>query len=222
MSGTVAETLDMLLKLVLAVVLGGVIGYERETHGRPAGLRTHILVCLGAAIFTIVSISFAGRTSDPSRIASQVVTGIGFLGAGTIIRQGNVVRGLTTAASLWTVAAIGVAVGVGGTLYWLAIAGTFVVFLTLGFINTMEKRLLARLQARELVVTMRGPHVLVSSIMEAAISAGAEVRSVWTEAADEPGCRSYRLRLKFPTTVDPSAVAAEVGHVEGVVGFEWD
>jgi putative Mg2+ transporter-C (MgtC) family protein len=110
--------LTTLLRLALAVVLGGLIGFERETEGKPAGLRTHALVCLGAALFMLISIQspefFPGaKTVDPGRIAAGVVTGIGFLGAGTIMQAKGSVKGLTTAASIWAVAAIGLAIGVG-------------------------------------------------------------------------------------------------------------
>lgn len=110
---------QVVLRLFLAAILGGVIGFERQKHNkRIAGLRTHILVCIGSALIMLVSIyvyeSYLNKVSvDPSRIAAGVVTGIGFLGAGTIIRSGESVQGLTTAASLWTVAGIGLAVGTG-------------------------------------------------------------------------------------------------------------
>jgi putative Mg2+ transporter-C (MgtC) family protein len=115
--------LETILRLVLAAVLGGFIGLEREIHGRPAGFRTHLLVSLGSCVFTVVSIYFykiygvtgtRGLVSiDPGRVAAQVVTGIGFLGAGAILREKASIRGLTTAACLWVASAIGVACGVG-------------------------------------------------------------------------------------------------------------
>jgi putative Mg2+ transporter-C (MgtC) family protein len=104
------QDLEMMLRLTLALVLGAIIGFERESVDRPAGLRTHILVALGSAAFTLVSSAgFAGQGTvrDPARVAAQVVTGIGFLGAGTIWRTRDTVRGLTTAASIWVVAACG-------------------------------------------------------------------------------------------------------------------
>lgn len=114
---------DILLKLLLASLLGGVIGLEREVHGRPAGFRTHLLVSLGSTLFVLTSVQFyhsygnftgTGPVgADPARIAAQVVAGIGFLGAGAIIREKASIRGLTTAACLWVAAAIGVAVGAG-------------------------------------------------------------------------------------------------------------
>ena len=114
--------LDLLGKLVLATILGGVIGWEREASGKAAGLRTNILICVGAALLTELSMVFSslvsanGQPSDPSRIAAQIVSGIGFLGAGTIMQAKGNVTGLTTAATLWVVAAIGMTVGAGAFL----------------------------------------------------------------------------------------------------------
>ena len=103
---------EVVLRLVLAVLFGGIIGYERERRKMPAGLRTHMLVCLGAALITLTSIlAFDGL--DPSRVAAGIVTGIGFLGAGTIFRDKNKVRGITTAADIWVMAGVGLAVGAG-------------------------------------------------------------------------------------------------------------
>jgi putative Mg2+ transporter-C (MgtC) family protein len=126
---------EFLLRILLASLLGGLIGLERDIHGRAAGLRTHLLVSLGAAIFTLLSEVIAnnaaasGFTTDPARIAAQIVSGIGFLGAGVIIKEGANVRGLTTAACLWTVAAIGMAVGSG--YYTIAIFATAIAIIGL-------------------------------------------------------------------------------------------
>jgi putative Mg2+ transporter-C (MgtC) family protein len=105
--------LQMMLRLIVAVVLGACVGYERERAGKPAGVRTHGMVSLGAALFAVVSVHGFEGGVDPARVAAQVVTGIGFLGAGAILHQRGGVHGLTTAASLWVTAAIGLAVGVG-------------------------------------------------------------------------------------------------------------
>ena len=145
----------MVLKLVVAVAFGGLIGIERETHGRPAGLRTHILVCVGATLFTLCSYNIAGHKFDPGRITAQIVTGIGFLGAGTIIHQGSVVRGLTTAASVWTVAAIGIAVAIGGQMLLLALVASVLAFGTLNLGSRIEKRILATHEDRFLTLTVR-------------------------------------------------------------------
>jgi len=122
---------QMFLRLLVAVVVGALVGYERERAGKPAGVRTHGMVCLGAALFAVVSIYGFDGIGDPARIAAQVVSGIGFLGAGAILHQRGSVHGLTTAASLWVTAAIGLAIGAGMVLMSLATA--LLVFLLLRF-----------------------------------------------------------------------------------------
>ncbi len=116
-------TVELILRLLLACALGAVIGYQRERAGKQAGLRTHMLICLGAALFAIISTYGFGVASDPARIAAGVVVGVGFLGAGVILhREGGVVAGLTTAATVWTVAGIGLAAGAG--LYIVSVVAT--------------------------------------------------------------------------------------------------
>ncbi len=125
------------LRLLAAFVLGGVIGLERERRDRPAGLRTHILVTVGAALVMMLSRLVAGEDFDPGRIAAGVVTGIGFLGAGTIIRSGPDVHGLTTAATIWAASAVGLTVGVGS--YIAAVVATAIIFITLTALRRLER-----------------------------------------------------------------------------------
>ena len=125
------------LSLLAAAFLGSVIGYERHIHDKPAGLRTNILICLGACVFTIISTNLAG--SEPGRIAAQIVTGIGFLGAGAIIQSGGSVHGLTTAAGIWTVAAIGMACG--ARMYFIALTATVITMIVLLLLPPIEKKL---------------------------------------------------------------------------------
>ncbi len=132
-----AFRLDILGKLLLAVVLGGAIGLERELRRKPAGLRTNILICLGATLFTELSIVMAGEHGDPSRIAAQIVTGVGFLGAGTILHDRGAITGLTSAATIWLVAAIGVAVGAGAALE--ASGAALLVVVVLGALGWVEE-----------------------------------------------------------------------------------
>ena len=129
--------LDLALRLAAGLVLGAVIGFERELQRQPAGFRTHSLVALGAALFTVVSaFGFAGDAVDPTRIAAQIVSGIGFIGAGTILQYKGNIRGLTTAASLWSVAAIGTAAGAG--LYFVAVIGTVLILVVLSILDRVE------------------------------------------------------------------------------------
>ena len=135
---------DLAARMLIAAILGAAIGLEREIHEHPAGMRTHLLVSLGSAIFTVLSIhgfgGIAGQAPvDPTRIAAQVVSGIGFLGAGAILKYGTSIRGLTTAASLWTAAAIGMAAGAGEWL--IAVVGTAIVIFSLWPLNRLVERI---------------------------------------------------------------------------------
>ena len=120
---------EIIGRVFLALLFGGLIGLEREINKEPAGLRTHMLVCLGSALFTVMSFEAAGQIGDPSRIAAGIVTGIGFLGAGMIFRDHDNVKGLTTAADLWVIAAVGMAVGFG--YYTMALISTALVLTVL-------------------------------------------------------------------------------------------
>lgn len=138
------QEFEFAVRLLVALALGMAIGVEREYHGHPAGLRTMALVSGGAALFTMVGLfSFGdlGKT-DPTRIAAQVVTGVGFLGAGAILRQGAEIKGLTTAASIWVVAAIGMTAGFGSHL--LALLATATILIALVVIRPIERRLFER------------------------------------------------------------------------------
>jgi putative Mg2+ transporter-C (MgtC) family protein len=148
--------LDLLGHLLLASLIGGAIGWEREHAHKPAGLRTHILICAGATLLTDLSVRVAAATpgADPARIAAQIVTGVGFLGAGTIMQARGSVMGLTTAATMWVVAAIGMAVGFGAIIE--AVGTTFLVLLALIPLRTLEERAKARRERNGIQVTAVG------------------------------------------------------------------
>ena len=136
--------LDLSVRLVVAALLGLAVGFEREIHGHPAGLRTHMLVAMGSGLFTVLSAYGFGAASaaapiDPTRIAAQIVSGIGFLGAGAILKDGIVIRGLTTAASLWATSAVGMAAGAGE--YVIAAVATGTILVSLWPINALAERL---------------------------------------------------------------------------------
>lgn len=128
---------DIFIKIFLSLVLGGVLGMERQYHDKPAGFATNCLICLGAMLFTALSEFMYGQGGDPGRIAAQIVTGVGFIGAGSILRDGNKISGLTTAAGVWLVAAIGMAVGYGQYL-WAALSATAILVVQLGVRKTLK------------------------------------------------------------------------------------
>jgi len=157
-AGPTIEWPEVLLRLFVAAALGGAIGLERELRERQAGLRTHLVVSVGSALFTLVSaygFSDFGARVDPTRIAAQIVTGIGFLGAGAIIRQGLSVRGLTTAASLWLVAAIGMAAGAG--YYSGAVITTLLALLALWPLRIIAFRVIEPLRPEESRIVVELP-----------------------------------------------------------------
>ncbi|WNR43116.1 MgtC/SapB family protein [Paenibacillus roseipurpureus] len=161
--------MDLILRMVLAVVLGGLIGLEREWNNHAAGFRTHILVCLGSATIMLLSeygfsdfVNEANVRIDPSRLAAQVVSGIGFLGAGAILRNGNVIKGLTTAASVWLVAAIGLSVGAG--FITGALVCTFLVLVSLYTLNKLEKHILRHRRTHVVEITINEHPGFLSSL----------------------------------------------------------
>jgi putative Mg2+ transporter-C (MgtC) family protein len=213
---------ELLGRVGLTVALCGAIGLERETRAQVAGLRTHILVGLGAALFTLVS-AYAfdagdpGITVDPTRIAAQIVTGIGFLGAGTIIRQGLTVRGLTTAASLWIVAAIGMAAGAG---YYLgAVATTAVVLASLIGFRRLRPSLMSRL---------RSDLYLLDVEMEAEGDFGDVVNLLGRhginveamESEREPDVSAFRLEVRVPPDANLEDALRQIRELPGLRGVE--
>ena len=131
-----------IINLIIAFLLGGVIGWVREKEGKIAGLRTHILVALGAALFMVISAEMMGKSgiADPGRIAAGVATGIGFIGAGCIVQGGGGVRGITTAASIWVTAAVGMAAGSGS--YATALTATVITLITLQLLRELERKII--------------------------------------------------------------------------------
>jgi putative Mg2+ transporter-C (MgtC) family protein len=221
-------SLDVFVRLTLAAVLGGAIGLEREIREREAGLRTHLLVSVGAALFTLVSAyawsdwSFStprGIVFDPTRIAAQIVTGIGFLGAGAIIRQGLSVRGLTTAATLWLVAAIGMASGAG---YWeAAVIATVGALVTLWPLRLVAHRVVSRIRPgdeQQLVVALAGQQGAAPVL--AALEGLGGVVSQFQLSESRDG-RELVLSVEFPSRMEASSVAGRLAELDDVRGVRW-
>ena len=217
---------EVLLRLALAAVLGAAIGLEREIRERGAGLRIHLLVSLGSALFTIVSAygfhSFLASgasvvRADPTRIAAQIVTGIGFLGAGAIIRQGLSVRGLTTAATLWVVAAIGLAAGAG--YYSAAVVTTVLVLVSLWPLRILAYRIFLRYRPeRERLLVDLAPGRSAAPVLAAVEEAGGRIESLAVTGDDER--RSVALEVDLPEEARLSTASA-VSELDGVRGIRW-
>lgn len=216
----------LLSRVLLAAALCGAIGIERELHGRPAGLRTHLLVGTGAALLMVsveavlqlvggTGIPMQGYQIDPSRLAAGIVTGIGFLGAGTIIRVGDWVRGLTTAASIWFVAAIGILAGQGLSL--LALGGTVIGVTILFLVNLVEDRIPSKVH-RTLVVTVdpKRRDTLEKEIRSLCRShrVGAWLSSWKLDRETKEAVMTFRVN--YWGTVDITAFAESLADIEGV------
>lgn len=221
--------LEMVLRLVLAAGLGAVIGVEREWRDRTAGLRTHMLVCLGSAVFTIMSAygfqawyesvppdQRSTIVSDPTRIAAQIVTGIGFLGAGAIFRSDDGVKGLTTAASLWMMAATGLAVGAG--YYELAVAATVLMLLVLVALRQVSGRIkeMNRSEQTPLEVIVSGP-TAIGMVLDAIANAGGSVSDFTASILrrDRPS-RRLTFDLSLPSDASVSELVGRLALLEGV------
>ncbi|HJW21637.1 MAG TPA: MgtC/SapB family protein [Candidatus Limnocylindrales bacterium] len=199
--------LDFAARLVVAAALGALVGAEREIHGHPAGIRTHMLVALGSALFTVLSIHGFGQGPgsgiDPTRIAAQIVTGIGFLGAGAILKDGVVIRGLTTAASLWATAAVGLATGAGE--YVIAVAAAAIILVSLWPINALAERLhgttLPEVQLRLSLTHLES----LGEISAALADRKVELASIATQRV---GRDSYRADLSLRSRTAQSMAAA--------------
>jgi putative Mg2+ transporter-C (MgtC) family protein len=213
---------ELLLRLLLTVGLCGAIGLEREARGQVAGLRTHILVGLGAALFTLVSaygfdVGGRGVTVDPTRIAAQIVTGIGFLGAGTIIRQGLTVRGLTTAASLWVAAAIGMA---GGAGYYIgAVVTTAAVLISLVGFRALRPAILSRLRTDLVLLDIEmDPEGQFGPVLDVLGRHGVRVDAM--ESEREADALGFRLELMVPPGANLDQAIEEIRRLPGARGVE--
>ena len=214
--------LETALRLLLATLLGGAIGWERERNNHPAGFRTHILVCVGSALIMLLSIygfpQFMDEDKvrfDPGRIAAQVVSGIGFLGAGTILRQGLTVSGLTTAASLWVVAAIGLAAGAG--FLFPALFVTLLALVSLELLNKVEDWLFKNRMRRLLRIrTLNCP----GKLGEVATLLGKGNISIRKVQLDEGESSEKEMEMvfivRFPPKVEPMEWVERIRHLEGV------
>ncbi|MGI6668646.1 MAG: MgtC/SapB family protein [Acetivibrionales bacterium] len=209
---------DIILRLIFAGLLGGVIGYEREytDRNRPAGFRTHILVCVGSALVMVTSeylfIKYDGSI-DPARLGAQVVSGIGFLGAGTIIRDGVSVRGLTTAASLWAVSCVGIAVGAG--FYGGAAVATMIVFLTLIILKKAEIRFTSKKRHRAFAVEADDVPGLVGAVTNLLEQNKIKISDIQIHRS-KGNSLVIKLKTRLPGNMLDMQVVSDIRKIDGI------
>jgi putative Mg2+ transporter-C (MgtC) family protein len=217
--------LDITLRLAVAAVLGSIIGFERERLLWAAGIRTHMLVCVGACLLMIVSaygfqhaLMMPHVVLDPSRIAAQVVSGIGFLGAGSILARGQVVKGLTTAASIWAVAALGLAAG--GGLYFAATISTVIILVILAGIKPIEEAYRARVQSCTLDVVAERDAFETIELKKLMGLRAAQIRRVVINTSADGETQNLRLQLVRMSRNDIRLGLARLRHAPGVLEVE--
>ncbi len=220
---------EIALRLGLAVLFGGAVGFERESQNLPAGFRTHILVCVGAALIMLVSAyGFSGplaEATDRSRIAASVVTGIGFLGAGTILRQRGNIRGLTTAASIWVVSGIGLAVGIG--FYFPALLATVLVLLSLLVLGRLDRVLLSSYRTKWLVMRIPDRAGLMNEVARIFTDLKLSIRKIEFSQVSSPPEKleqaylEIEIMLVVPLNFDRNRLFQRLAFIEGVTRICW-
>ena len=214
---------DLSIRLVVAAALGAAIGLERELHEHPAGIRTHLLVSLGCALFTVISIyGFdidGSGPRDPARLAAQIVSGIGFLGAGAILKYGTSIRGLTTAASLWATSAVGIAVGTG--LYVLGFVGAALILFSLWPLGAISQRLRLRNDRSVRLRLALERLELLGEVSRRLAELGVDIAGVQTQQRGAGGFE-VELDLRLGADAHPEIAVATIAEVEGVDVLEVD
>jgi putative Mg2+ transporter-C (MgtC) family protein len=213
------NTTDVIIRLCLSFAAGAIIGFERASKHQVAGMRTHVLICLGATLLMLLSIWLPQeynpmRTGDPGRIAAQVVSGIGFLGAGAMIRLGNNIRGLTTAASLWLIAAVGMAIGAG---HFLAAGVTeALTLLALCGLGEFERRIFPAERNKILELQFKNDTPDMNKLLSTVKSFGVRVQSMDVDQAFDKKGAKLRLLVGFPSTTDVTQLVQALKDIKGL------
>jgi len=210
-------------RLVMAMVLAGAIGYERERHGRAAGFRTHILVAVGSCLVMLTNLMLVDSSAhpasmDPTRMAAQVISGVGFLGAGTILRFQASIRGLTTAASLWAVAGIGIATGSG--FLFGAVVATLLVLLVLFGLSGWERWMRKEIY-RTLLIDVQGGVERFDRVRELCAAYGVELQDLEVKPTSESGVSQFKLQVKLVSERDEDALVRDLIRLDGTRKAQW-
>lgn len=216
----------ILFRLVLAAVLSGIVGFEREFHGRSAGFRTHILLCVGSTLIMLASMhifdSYAGIAPfDPARLAAGVVTGIGFLGAGTIMRYKSSVRGLTTAASLWVVTGIGLAVGTG--LYLGAVVTTGIAVVALMFFGRLEHVMIRKDWYKTIIIDTKDGMEQLKGVRDILSEYGCDITDFEVDRSnDDSSAMVLKVGIKLHTSRHNDQLIQDIAGLSGVKKVKWE
>jgi putative Mg2+ transporter-C (MgtC) family protein len=212
---------EYFFQIGLAILLGGIVGFERERHHRPAGLKTHILVCLGACLLMMISVYVAEEFGgEPSRIAAQVVTGVGFLGAGTIIFAGGYVKGLTTAAGIWTVAGIGL--GIGCRFYQPAIATTIFSYIILHLLDKISHKMVKSKYEQKLKVEIKDKKEILQTVVQKLQQRTEEMKKIGFEKRKETKTLLLTFYLNVHRKETFTTIINELFEIEGVRQAFWE
>lgn len=215
----------IIFRLILAAVLSGLVGFEREFHGRAAGFRTHILLCVGSTLIMLTSLHifdlyYTKTPVDPARIAAGVITGIGFLGAGTIMHSGSSIRGLTTAASLWVVAGIGLAVGSG--LYLGAILTTILAIITLMIFSRLEHAMIRKDWYKTVIIEVKEGIDQIKSIRDILAGCKCDITNFEADRSKDGSNMVLKFGLKLINLRYADQVMEDIRHLDGVKNVKWE
>lgn len=211
---------DIILRIVIGAILGALVGYERERQGQPAGLRTHIILVVGATLTMTLSINLAIQfrplvpNGDPARLAAQVISGIGFLGAGAILRYGPNIKGLTTATSLWTMAIVGLAIGAGH--YLSGIAATALILIALILLNVFEKRFISTYTTMLMEISAEDRIALIDELTYTLKKVVSSVGSPGVEKNLKSGRVKIEYTIRFSNKVSVQHILEAIERVDGI------
>lgn len=208
---------EIFLKFILAILLGGIVGWERETVNKPAGLRTYIILCLGSTLITIVSTNLPG--SDPGRIAAQIVSSLGVLGGIVVFREGqHIVKGITTAVSMWFMGGVGIAIGAGK--YLPAILSTLAIYVILVFLKSLEGKVLGHGAGKVLTVRALNRPGLIGDIGKILGSYNVDIADIKLQISDD--IAEIVLRVTSPPKFEPSSMLCEIQNLKDIKSVAWE
>lgn len=219
---TISSHLELFLRIIMAFVLGGLIGMERESMNRPAGFRTHILVCVGAALVMYTNILLTEQYRgiipvDPTRIGAQVISGIGFLGAGTIIKEGVSIKGLTTAASLWTVGCLGLAIGSG--FYELSLYTTVLILIVLQTFGWLESKAIKLKRDVIFYIEINNTAGQINRLNAVMDEMGCRLTNVAVSNISDDKS-SIKVYIKHPKGINTFAIVDRINQIPGILSIE--